>query len=142
MTGLGLFRAGSAFAFLTGTLHFLGRFAPLPDDPKFAIARDAMQAFSLRIVGVETDLHAIHELLDWCFTLFCLFVGVLDWVAARALAASPPALRAAAAVNAVGFAALAATAFAFRVVPPAVFFLLSLVCFAAAIFRSADTKSR
>jgi hypothetical protein len=131
-----LFRSGGALVLAVGCLHFLGRFAPPPDSPAFALAREAMQAFSLRIFGIETNLHAIHELLDWSFTLYSLLVGALDLVAARALAAQPGALRAVSLVNAAGLAALIAVAVHYRVAPPGVFFALALAAFAGAAVQA------
>ena len=136
-----LFRAGGALVALAGVLHFLGRFAAPPDNPAFALAREAMQAFSLRIAGVETNLHAIHELLDWSFTLFSLLVGALDLAAARALAAQPGALRSVSVVNAVGLAALTAAALAFRVMPPALFCSLAAAAFIGAAAQARPAQS-
>lgn len=136
MSALTLFRVGGALLLVVGCMHFLGRFAPPPDNPAFALAREAMQAFSLRILGVETTLHAIHELLDWSFTLFSLFVGALDLAAASALAAQPGALRRVSLVNVVGLAALIAAAITYRVAPPGYFYSLALAAFIGAAARA------
>jgi hypothetical protein len=135
VSALALFRAGGALVLLAGFLHSLGHFAPRPDDPALALAEQTMQAVSRNILGVTTTLHAIVELLDWCFTLLSLLVGALNLSAARALASQPAALRAVSLVNVVGLGAVAVAAVAYRVIPPAVFYVAAAACFTAAAAR-------
>ncbi len=136
MSALGLFRAGGALLVLAGGLHFLGRFAPPPDSPAFPLAVQAMEAVSLPIAGVTTNLHWIVELLDWCFTLLSLLVGALNLAAARALASQPRTLRAVSLVNVAGLGAVVVAAVTYRVIPPALCYSLAAACFAATSLRA------
>ena len=136
MSALGWFRAGGIGMIVVGLMHLSGELAPLPTDPAFVAMREAMRAYTVNIMGVETNPQAIQHDLSLSFSLFSLAVGAIALTAARALAASPTALRRVALVHVVALAALVATNGAFRVLPPAVFYSLVAALFGMAALRA------
>ena len=136
MSALGWFRAGGIGMVVVGLMHLSGELAPLPTDPAFIAMREAMRAYTVNIMGVETNPQAIQHDLSLSFSLFSLAVGAIALTAARALAASPTALRRVALVHVVALAALVVTNGAFRVLPPAVFYSLVAALFGMAALRA------
>ena len=125
MSALGWFRAGGVGMVVVGAMHLSGEFAPLPTDPAFVAMREAMRAYTVNIAGVETNPQAIQHDLSLCFSLFSLAVGAIALASARALAASPAALRRVALVHVVALAALVVTERGCSgSAPPAVFYTL------------------
>jgi len=136
LSALGWFRAGGIGMVVVGLMHLSGELAPLPTDPAFIAMREAMRAYTVNIMGVETNPQAIQHDLSLSFSLFSLAVGAIALTAARALAASPTALRRVALVHVVALAALVVTNGAFRVLPPAVFYSLVAALFGMAALRA------
>ena len=136
MSGLAWFRAGAIGMIVVGLMHLSGEAASLPDDAAFLALREAMRAYTVSIMGVETNPQAIQHDLSLCFSLFSLAVGAIALAGARALAASPGALRRVALVHVVALFALVVTNAAFRVPPPAVFYTLVAGLFGTAALRS------
>ncbi len=136
MSALGWYRAGGAGMVVVGAMHLSGELAPLPTDPAFVAMREAMRAYTMNIAGVETNVQAIQHDLSLCFALFSLAVGAIALVSARALAASPAALRRVALVHVAALAALVFANAAFRVAPPAVAYTLVASLFGMAALRA------
>jgi hypothetical protein len=136
LSALGWFRAGGIGMIVVGLMHLSGELAPLPSDPAFIALREAMRAYTVNIMGVETNPQAIQHDLSLSFSLFSLAVGAIALAGAGALAASPAALRRVALAHVVALAALVVTNAAFRVLPPAVFYTLVAALFGMAALRA------
>ena len=137
MSALAWFRAGGVGMIVVGAMHLSGELAPLPTDPAFVAMREAMRAYTVNIMGVETNPQAIQHDLSLSFSLFSLAVGAIALASAHALAAaSPAALRRVSLVHVVALAALVVTNAAFRVPPPAVFYTLVAGLFGMAALRA------
>jgi hypothetical protein len=140
MSALYWFRAGAVLVVLEGILHFIGRLIGPLESESYLLARAAMQANWQHIFGMNTSLYAIHESLDWSFTLFSLFVGALNLAAAESLAATQDALRRVVGVNVVGLAALVAASVVHGVVLAAFVYSLAAALFLVAALRASAER--
>lgn len=128
--------AGSALWLLTGLAHGIGQFAGNDRDLGWKLVVAAMRGYAI-VPGRFTLYDFLQNLGLWACAMLAL-LAVLGFVTLR-VTESPRALRALAAVNALGAATLTAISAWFGFPPPIVCFALVTLCFALAWFTAPRT---
>ena len=134
------FRAGAIGLMVVAVLHTVGHFGGPPPDAGAIALQSAMDAYHFDIFGMHPSAGDITKSLSLTMSIFLLFVGVLDLVAAASLSHDARALRRLAWVNVVGVGALAFLFACYRIPPPCV--TLAVVCglFLVCVLRPAQRR--
>lgn len=133
------FRVGAWILLITAGLHTLGHVSgPLPpkNDTEATLQR-LMREYQFQLGGVQRTTEDFLNGFSLTFSVFLLFVGLLDLLIARHLESS--VLRRVTLLHAALAAGLLALSLVYFIPPPAVCFGLALVAFGVAAWpRTAD----
>jgi hypothetical protein len=130
-----LFAASSIGMIAVGLMHAGTHVTPPP--PGSEAALEAMRAFSVTALGLTWSVEDAYDTLSLSYSWMSIWLGVAGLVVLRVLRPEPRALRALAALFALGAAVLVAISAAHRDAPP-----LHLYALVAALYGVAAARAR
>lgn len=142
--GKRLFIAGCVTLILFSAVHMIPMFMDIfgePTKPVEIEAKRAMKAVAVDIGPFHTDWAGLNQLLSVSYSTLLFFVSALNLVALPAVAAPPPRgrLRAMAIVNVIFVGVMLGIAIVYHFPPPAVFCLVALAFFIAAMVKASPS---
>ncbi len=135
MRGRSCYVWGGVLYVLTGAVHAIAHLQPASLDPAVVAAEDAMMKATLSM-GLPTTMYHAMECLGWYVTTLSVLVGLLALTLAGRCRDDAWLLRKMSALLAIGAGVLAAFAFHYRVLPPALLYTVTALLFVAAAVRA------
>lgn len=133
----GWFRAGAWILLITACLHTLGHLsgpAPAKNDTEATLLR-LMQEYEFQLAGLQRSANDFLNGFSLAFSVFLLFVGLLDLLVAGHVDAA--VLRRMALLHALLAAVMLALSLVYFIPPPAVCFGLALLAYGVAAWPRA-----